>query len=288
MELVYVKGQEKFLREIGLDEKWLQKQILDDPSILGLGDLRVIERERSQPRGGRIDFLMADQAEDEPANYYEVEVMLGELDPSHIIRAIEYWDIERIRFPKRIHRAVIIAEEITSRFFNVISLLNRAVPIIAIQLDAMVVENKLILKFTKVLDVTDLIEDDEDPGSIETVDLAYWEQRSALTLAIANQVRSLLSDRKTELTYNRGHLALASTGRQFAWFSPRKSTEYCSTEIQLSADVREQWINLLVQKGVPARTQGKKSLTLQLTLQQISANSEILKTLLQESESLSR
>jgi hypothetical protein len=42
--------------------------------------------------------------------------MLGELDPSHIIRAIEYWDIERIRFPKRIHRAVIIAEEITSRF----------------------------------------------------------------------------------------------------------------------------------------------------------------------------
>ena len=30
---------------------------------------------------------------------YEVEVMLGETDPSHIIRCIEYWDIEKRKYP---------------------------------------------------------------------------------------------------------------------------------------------------------------------------------------------
>jgi hypothetical protein len=46
--------------------------------------------------------------------------MLGSLDESHIIRTIEYWDIERQRRPTFEHRAVIVAERITSRFFNVL------------------------------------------------------------------------------------------------------------------------------------------------------------------------
>jgi hypothetical protein len=40
--------------------------------------------------------------------YYEIEIMLGNLNESHIIRAIEYWDIERQRRPQSDHRAVII------------------------------------------------------------------------------------------------------------------------------------------------------------------------------------
>ena len=58
--------------------------------------------------------------------------MLGALDESPGIRTIEYWDIERQRYPTYEHRAVIIAEEIPARFFNVIRLLNRAVPLIAL------------------------------------------------------------------------------------------------------------------------------------------------------------
>jgi len=41
---------------------------------------------------------------------YEVEVMLGETDPSHIIRSIEYWDNEKRKYPQRQHFAVLIAE----------------------------------------------------------------------------------------------------------------------------------------------------------------------------------
>src|ERR1700747_2243743 len=91
------------LRSVGFDEKWLQDQITNDPGILGLGDdVEIVGREHRQPVGGRIDFLMRDA---EGETYYEVEVMLGAVDESHIIRTIEYWDIERQRRPKFEHRA---------------------------------------------------------------------------------------------------------------------------------------------------------------------------------------
>jgi hypothetical protein len=56
---------------------------------------------------------------------------LGMTDESHIIRTVEYWDTERRRWPQYEHVAVIVAEEITGRFFNVISLFNGFIPIIA-------------------------------------------------------------------------------------------------------------------------------------------------------------
>jgi hypothetical protein len=42
----------------------------------------------------------------EAETYYEVEIMLGNIDESHIIRTIEYWDIERQRRPQFDHQAV--------------------------------------------------------------------------------------------------------------------------------------------------------------------------------------
>ena len=44
-------------------EKWLQDTIADDPTILGLGELDVIDRERTQESSGRLDMLLADSAE---------------------------------------------------------------------------------------------------------------------------------------------------------------------------------------------------------------------------------
>jgi hypothetical protein len=59
------------LRTVGLDEKWLQEQIKEDPGLLGLGDLEIAGREHRQPVGGRIDFLLPDP---ETETYYEVEI----------------------------------------------------------------------------------------------------------------------------------------------------------------------------------------------------------------------
>ena len=57
---------------------------------------------------------------------YEVEVMLGETDETHIIRTIEYWDHEKRRWPQRQHFAVLVAETITRRFFILRRFANRS------------------------------------------------------------------------------------------------------------------------------------------------------------------
>ena len=51
-------------------------------------------------------------------------------------RTIEYWDIERKRYPQYEHSAVIVAEDITARFLNVISLFNGQIPLMALQMSA--------------------------------------------------------------------------------------------------------------------------------------------------------
>jgi hypothetical protein len=100
-----------------LNELWVQDRIAEDPSILGLGDLVLKDRERSQPRAGRLDLLLQDA---ESTRRFEVEVQLGATDESHLIRTLEYWDIERKRYPQYEHTAVIVAENITSRLFKLI------------------------------------------------------------------------------------------------------------------------------------------------------------------------
>ena len=116
--------------------------------MLGLGDL-VKEIERRQPRSGRLDLLLQDA---ETHKRYEVEIQLGKTDESHIIRTIEYWDIERKRYPQYDHVAVIVAEDITSRFLNVIGLFNGSIPLVAIQMRALEVGDQLTLTAMTVLD----------------------------------------------------------------------------------------------------------------------------------------
>ncbi len=101
------------------NERWVQGRIAEDPSLLGLGDLIVKDKERIHPRAGRLDLLCQDA---ESNQRYEIEIQLGRTDESHIIRSLEYWDIERKRYPQYDHTAVIVAEDITSRFLNVIAL----------------------------------------------------------------------------------------------------------------------------------------------------------------------
>jgi hypothetical protein len=109
-----------------LSERWVQERIAEDPSILGLGDVILKDKERIQSGAGRLDLLLQ---EADANRRYEVEIQLGRTDESHIIRTIEYWDIERKRYPQYEHTAVIVAEEITSRFLNVIGLFNGTIPL---------------------------------------------------------------------------------------------------------------------------------------------------------------
>lgn len=87
----------------------MQEVIVNNTDILGLGDLVVKDKERIQASGGRLDLLFQDV---DSLKRYEMEIQLGKTDESHIIRAIEYWDVERKRCPQYEHCAVIVAEDI--------------------------------------------------------------------------------------------------------------------------------------------------------------------------------
>ena len=103
-DLNYVKPQKISLKDHPvLNEKWVQDRIAEDPSVLGLGDLVLKDKERIHPKAGRLDLLFQDI---ESNRRYEIEVQLGKTDESHLIRTIEYWDIERKRYPQYDHCAV--------------------------------------------------------------------------------------------------------------------------------------------------------------------------------------
>jgi hypothetical protein len=148
--LRYVKADAITLRgHPSFNEAWLQDRIAEDTSILGLGDVEVVERERRQEKAGRLDLLLYDRGDN---TRYEVELMLGTTDESHIIRCLEYWDIERRRYPAYDHCAVLVAENVTSRFLNILSLFAGTVPMVAIQLSALKIGDQIVLNFVTVLD----------------------------------------------------------------------------------------------------------------------------------------
>jgi len=152
-------GKKVFIRNAGKDEYWLQDLIYENPSILGLGNLQPVTKEKLQPSGGRLDILLKDPVDN---TMYEVEVMLGETDPSHIIRSIEYWDNERRKYPQRQHIAVLVAESFDRKYFNIVQILSLNIPMIAIQADLLEVNGEYIITFTKILDIYVEPEHEED------------------------------------------------------------------------------------------------------------------------------
>lgn len=232
--LKYAKPDRIWLKEHPeLDERWLQDRIGEDPALLGLGDLVLKDRERLQPRAGRLDLLLQDA---ETNKRYEIEVQLGKTDESHIIRTIEYWDIERKRYPQYDHTAVIVAEDITSRFLNVIGLFNGAIPLVAIQMSAIRLGDTVSLVCSTVLDEARLGLVDEDEEVQAVTDRSYWEARASKhTLAMADEMLEVVRalDPELELKYNRFYIGLSKGGHpnNFVIFRPKK--DWLRLEVRL-------------------------------------------------------
>jgi hypothetical protein len=172
------------------------------------------------------------------------------LDESHIIRTIEYWDIERKRYPQYDHTAVIIAEDITSRFLNVISLLNGTIPLIAIQMSALKIGDSIGLFFTTVLDQINLGFVDEDEEVQETTDRAYWEKKATKqTVAMADEILELLReyDKALELKFNKFYVGIARDGRpdNFVIFRPKMNWITVEPKLKESDEIQ----NLLEAQG---------------------------------------
>ncbi|MEQ9453181.1 MAG: hypothetical protein RLN76_01140 [Phycisphaeraceae bacterium] len=262
-----------------LNETWLQDRIKDEPSIFGLGDLRLLDRERALTGGGRLDLLLLD---DENDRRYEVEIQLGQTDPSHIIRCIEYWDLERRRYPAYEHVAVIIAEDITTRFLNVMALMSGSIPMIAIQLDVLQVEKHILLNFVQVLDLTELRADDtnEDDSGGGSVDRAYWINKAGKELMkLSDDLLSLIvehADSKPELNYLRSYMGLRSNGvvKNALSMSPKPTKSFINVNFMVSN--ASQWKDRFEEAGVPVSSKRKNRFSLKLTPKDFGDHRELI------------
>lgn len=245
----YIKPERLYLKnDPQINEKWVQGVIADDPAVLGLGNLVLRDRERIQPHAGRLDLLLQDP---DTSKRYEVEIQLGPTDESHIIRTLEYWDIEKKRYPQIDHCAVIVAEDVTSRFLNVINLFNGFIPLVALQMSALKFDDKISLVFTKVMDerTLGLIEEEEQT---QEADRAYWETKQG-TPATVKMVDELLTivkviDPVLELKYNKFYIGLATNGQpnNFIIFRPKKS----KLNIEIRLEKTDEMQNELEESGL--------------------------------------
>ncbi|NLG19271.1 MAG: hypothetical protein GX556_18260 [Fibrobacter sp.] len=197
------------IRSAGFDEYWLQSKICEDPSILTLGNLVQVSREKRQSSGGKLDILLM---EPQYKNMYEVEVMLGETDPSHIIRSIEYWDIEKRKYPQRQHFSVLVAESFDRRYFNVIQILSLNVPMIAIQAELYEMENDYFLNFRTLLNV---YEEPEEEEPVEPASESTWKENANWTLKTANKLISILSEIDKDITpgFTQSYIKIIKNGK---------------------------------------------------------------------------
>ena len=110
-------------------EHTLAERINEDPAVLGLGDLDL---KRASWRSRQISLLLESPAE---SVLFVVELQLGPTDDRHVIRVVERWLNERKR--QRIKRcsAVLVAEEIAPRYVNILALISRAVPLLALEME---------------------------------------------------------------------------------------------------------------------------------------------------------
>ncbi|PYV31754.1 MAG: hypothetical protein DMG22_15680 [Acidobacteria bacterium] len=214
------------IRECGFDEAWLQDYIWDNPSCLAacfrVDGLEGVMKERSQEGGGRLDLLLKDPDDE---TMYEVEVTLDETNADHIIRTIEYWDRERRKWPKRKHIAVLVAESITARFFNVIHLMSWAIPIVAVQANIVEANGQKSLNFTRVLDT---YEEPEEPGDRENPEVVWRRDHPEvveLAETLLDVVRPVVGPSRLKFLGGYLYIGLWKHGSPYFWFRKSKGAE---------------------------------------------------------------
>jgi hypothetical protein len=197
---------------------------------------------------GRVNIFRADNAGNKSAERFVLRVpFIARIEADNTAWTLiesEYWDIERKRYPQYEHCAVLVAEDITSRFLNVISLFNGSIPLIALQMQALKVGEHTTLIFTKVLDELSrgLVDEDED-AEAAPADRTYWEKRGTkATVQLADELLGIVHeiDPSLELRYNRYYIGLSTKEGQpfnFAQFRPRKSTINLEIHLPRSDDI---------------------------------------------------
>jgi len=198
---------------------------------------------------------------------------------------LEYWDSERKRFPQYEHYGVLIAEDVTTRFLNVIGLFNGVIPLIAVQMKCVDLgEDRVGLLFTTVLDYSPATPDDDEPE--EPKDRNYWEQKaSKATLALADQLLALAQDFDAgyQLKFNKHYIGIAKDGRtnNFISFTRRKRAIELHLKLKRAPEIDQ----LLDDNGLDTLEYNTRGhyYTLKLDASDMTKHREVLRNLVERS-----
>jgi hypothetical protein len=132
--------------------------------------------------------------------------------------------------------------------------MSRPMDIIAIQVSALQVGDQFGLQFTKVFDA-DLYDPERPLSEGREVDRAYWvAETHPGSLAMVDQMLSFIpaGGVPPRVTYTTEAISVATAGRRFARFTPRRALAYCVTHLQLRDEDRAAYVTKLEAAGILA------------------------------------
>lgn len=200
--------------------------------------LVLIDRER--PAGnnrdnGFIDLLLKDT---DYGTRYIVEIQLGDVDPSHIVRTADYVEKEAKLFPGTENIGVIIAENTTTgRYAEFLQNYSKHYKLVVLQMNASELDGKIVLDFMKTLDGRDIEEDSaleldedsplgEEPVSREQYMSKYGQAVMAIVDNVLEKAVKGPSTHAVEAAYKKNYIGLVSSaGKPVNWclMWPRKT-----------------------------------------------------------------
>lgn len=228
------------------NEDWLKTKLMDQPTLFGFGDLVLRDRERVQPKTGRLDLLMEDL---QSRIRYIIEVQLGWVDADHIIRTILYWNAEQKRYPNSKNIAVLVAEEIESKFLEFIHLMHLSIPVIVLKASALKVGDVVTLHLEEILDHCGLAEDDyiEESEPQPTQSSEPWRAKcSQPVLEFVEKLPNYIPSTKGPVTisYNKCDARICVNGKILTFFFLRPFIDWTRFSFPMTEEMDEMIINL--------------------------------------------
>jgi hypothetical protein len=238
----------------------------------------------------RLDLL----AEDKDNQYrYAIELMLGRLDKSHIVRTVDYWLRKKTREKRdewqtvAVAVAVVVAEDVrNSRYFNVVKFLTEKMPMVVVEMRALKVGNNLTVACSTLLDGRDQAEEEEVEEPSSPKDRETWLQKSSpASIEAVDQIEKLLKaiDSKVSVNWpNRNFVGLQVGNRSanFVTFAPKKKFVRVSARFLQDS---EKWKNRLQKAGfhIVGGTPGK-SVRFRATKGEIASSKKLLSQMFTE------
>lgn len=230
----FITKKQLSVKQSNFSEASIRDYLAEKPELLGLGDLQIHDKERPT-RYGRIDLIL----QNDDAERYIVELQLGSLDPSHIIRSIEYWNHQRDAYPQYVYKVVLVAEEF-SRYLEVLAILGN-IPFIAIK--ASLYEGNQ-LQFEKVYERVIAEDNEHESDNNGQYDRAYWEGYKPTKLKVVDQLFGCVKElnKDISLKYNKFYIGIGVNGssNNFIYFSPKQTFVYLNIRSERSTQIDNQ------------------------------------------------